>query len=72
MSYTIEIVDTYDRDFLTYEIWKENIQIAEVYREDEKIHLDFFTKYEKIQLDFECFLNTMQEIENELQQRVEK
>jgi hypothetical protein len=55
MNYTIEIVDTYDRDFLTYEIWKENIQIAEVYRENEKI-----------QLDFETFLNTLQEIQNDV------
>ena len=66
MNYTIEIVDTYDRDFLTYEIWEENNQIAEVYRDDEKIKLDIFTKNEKIKLDFESFLKIIQEIKNDI------
>jgi len=66
MNYSIEIVDTYDREFLTYEIWKENTQIAEVYMEKEKIKLDIFLKKEKIEFDFQNFLKTLKEINDDI------
>jgi len=70
MKYNIEIVDTYDRDFLTYEIWdNENNLIAEIYMSDNgKYILDFLTIENKTKkgLDFIELFNVLKMVYDEI------
>ena len=72
MNYTIEIVDIYDRDFLTYEIWDNNNHIAEVYKEDEEIKLNIFCKDEEIKLNFVKFLKILQKINSDISNEIKE
>ena len=44
MNYKIEIADTFDREFLTYEIWEFETLVAEVFYINNEIKLNVFKK----------------------------
>jgi len=63
MKYSITIADMPDREKLAAEIWNENNQmVAEINQENEYLEIEiYFNKKDVLKLDYEKFLNALQE-----------
>lgn len=65
MNYKIEIADTFDREFLTYEIWEFETLVAEVFYINNEIKLNVFKK----EFDFNNFLKVLEQIEQDIKKQ---
>ena len=66
MKFSVELVDTYDRESLVYEIWENSNHIAEVYSKDGVLVLDVFCKDKVLNLDFRSFLKILNKINDDI------
>ena len=66
MRYDLDIVDTFDRDSLTYEIWDKDKLIAEVYMGDSNDMILTCFKQEEQKIFFKDFFNILKKIEKEI------
>jgi hypothetical protein len=64
-KFKIEIASVPDREHLVAEIWHNEILIAEISQEDEKLEIELY-QFEKITFEFEEYLNALNSAKKKL------